>query len=671
MEAYLAANQQAHQQQQQNALNTTTTSTSSGTDHHLSPSTKTSSLPHPSSTVSLTSMAADHHPHHHLQGGNIKSPSPSPLPSPVTTPTTTANSSLVTPSTITTTSTSTTTTLRRPSSIGGGSGARLASSSFTSGGGTSPGGAATSSSPLSGGKTPGGGGIGASSASLNSMVAHKYPRKVLRGPWGEMLESRMSNSVQLMNFYPLDYHDCGQNNNSNNGGGSACSSNRNSVGDPQQQQLSSGPGSLFSPNQFNYLCPPRPAALSFTDELLRQTKQQRAKLDKDSRETVGTASPTEHKPQFPSCFEVTSGSGDGDTIKTADDNQKEAPSHPHHSSTDIEESEESGEEEANRKTAKDHAASNAGTVDRGEMASTDSKGASKGAVAVVTSRPLPPTVVVTEVVSAGPSITEAIGRHLVSAHLSCENKQDTRAHIVGELYDTEKNYVEVLRTLNESYLRKYRPASEESNTRGSSSSSSHSSSHFTNLGTSNSTSTSTSASASASTTTLEHGLPQHQLRWLEFVAARLPPVMDYHGKLLEQLRRRIADWCPESTPIGDLFHSFFVNVEVLQFYESMVDHLAELSALLKAQYRALEAAAAKELAKMATAEKKIEEKGGSSSSSSSVSVDLHHSAHSSLRAAAPAADQEHRRRARRLCVALAGSGHHPRCTRQDWHLQQQ
>lgn len=177
----------------------------------------------------------------------------------------------------------------------------------------------------------------------------------------------------------------------------------------------------------------------------------------------------------------------------------------------------------------------------------------------------------------------------------------------------------MLRTLNESYLRKYRPASEENNTRGSSSS--HSSPHSSNSsGAATSTSTSTSASASTSASTaLEHGLPQHQLRWLEFVAARLPPVMDYHGKLLEQLRRRIADWCPESTPIGDLFHSFFVNVEVLQFYESMVDHLAELSALLKAQYRALEAAAAKELAKMATAEKKIEEKGGSSSSSSGVS----------------------------------------------------
>ena len=250
------------------------------------------------------------------------------------------------------------------------------------------------------------------------MVAHKYPRKVLRGPWGEMLESRMSNSVQLMNFYPLDYHDCGQNNNNNNSNnGSACSLNRNSVGDPLQQ-LSSGPGSLFSPNQFNYLCPPRPAALSFTDELLRQTKQQRAKLDKDSRETVGTASPTEHKPQFPSCFEVPSGdSGGDDNIKTsADDNhnsKKEAPGHPHphHSSTDIEESEESGEEEANRKTEKDEDAKKV----EGEKA--DSKtGAQEGAL--VTSRPLPPTVVVTEVVSAGPSITEAIGRHLVSAHFS-------------------------------------------------------------------------------------------------------------------------------------------------------------------------------------------------------------------------------------------------------------
>ncbi len=120
--------------------------------------------------------------------------------------------------------------------------------------------------------------------------------------------------------------------------------------------------------------------------------------------------------------------------------------------------------------------------------------------------------------------------------------------------------------------------------------------------------------------------------------------MDYHGKLLEQLRRRIADWCPESTPIGDLFHSFFVNVEVLQFYESMVDHLAELSALLKAQYRALEAAAAKELAKMATAEKKIEEKGGSSSSVSGSGANGSVSGSQSAAAAAAAAAKRQSRR---------------------------
>ena len=47
-------------------------------------------------------------------------------------------------------------------------------------------------------------------------------------------------------------------------------------------------------------------------------------------------------------------------------------------------------------------------------------------------------------VGSGTSITEAIGRHL-----------DTRAHIVGELYDTEKTYCEVLRSLHENYLIRY------------------------------------------------------------------------------------------------------------------------------------------------------------------------------------------------------------------------
>ena len=78
-------------------------------------------------------------------------------------------------------------------------------------------------------------------------------------------------------------------------------------------------------------------------------------------------------------------------------------------------------------------------------------------------------------------------------------------------------------------------------------------------------------------------------RLLEYIAYRMPIVMDYHGKLLEQLRRRIADWSPDHTKIGDLFHTF-VNSDVIEFYEIMVDHLNELSSILKLAHKQQEAA---------------------------------------------------------------------------------
>ncbi len=213
----------------------------------------------------------------------------------------------------------------------------------------------------------------------------------------------MSCSEQLMNLYPLDYHDCG----SNQGGASGASTNRNSVGDPQHFSSSS---SLFSPHQFNYL---KPNGLSFTDELLRQTKVQRAKLDKDSRETVGTASPTEHKPEFP-CFGSEDADGSSSTAAVTTGDEKAdvtSGSHPHHSSTEVEESEES-EEEATKKYSEDGGQSSSLAAKDGDAGTSSESGTTVSTTGK--SRPLPPTVVVTEVVSAGPSISEAIGRHLVS-----------------------------------------------------------------------------------------------------------------------------------------------------------------------------------------------------------------------------------------------------------------
>lgn len=398
MEAYLT-NHQNHNHQQK--LDTSGDSDdakrglSSDEGDHLSPSTSkpstTTFLPHPGSTASLTSMTT---------GGAFEgfksSPSPSPLPSPVS-PVAASAANAATPTAASVYSSS---SLRRPSSIAGGSGSSsggggvgtggrvlVASSSFTSGGSSS-----SSSSP-------GGGGIDKASVNSNaSMITMaKYNRKELKGPYGKLLEAKMRNP-----FYPQAYYDCGSGS-SINPSTSTSLANRNSItGVFLESSLgnfaSSSSSKDYQASQGMHYLQARPPTISFTDELLRQTKNQRAMLDESARETVGTASPTEHKPEFPTFGgDGSCGGGGGDMTNNSTFNEGH---HPHHSSTEVEESEESEEE-----TKKKLEAGNA---------SPDNSNC-KNSTQEVNSRQLPPTVVVTEVpVSAGPSITEAIGRHLVS-----------------------------------------------------------------------------------------------------------------------------------------------------------------------------------------------------------------------------------------------------------------
>ncbi|XP_054163631.1 rho guanine nucleotide exchange factor 17-like [Oppia nitens] len=206
-------------------------------------------------------------------------------------------------------------------------------------------------------------------AVANGRQILKYSKKRLRGPYGEMLESRMSRCAQ-----------------------------------EDQKHL------------------------SFVQELLRETQEQRIQLDKNAKETTGTAKE--------------------DRIQTQSD-----------------------------------------------------------------------------AMAAEPSITATIGRHL-----------DTRTHIVGELYDTEKSFCEQLRHLLEKYSK---PLTESLII---------------------------------------------DVVFVDVIFGRIPAILAIHSRFLEELRRRIADWTPESRTVGDLFGLFDEPV-CRETYLSFVDNWTQSKQLVKSLLR--------------------------------------------------------------------------------------
>ena len=98
------------------------------------------------------------------------------------------------------------------------------------------------------------------------------------------------------------------------------------------------------------------------------------------------------------------------------------------------------------------------------------------------------------------------------------------------MYDTEKTYCEALKTLHEQFFSRY------------------------------------------SNVDIENSTSVGVLKKIELAAHLMPTIMEVHGKLLEQLRRRIANWSTEQTPIGDLFDSFD-NSNFINYYLIMVEHL--------------------------------------------------------------------------------------------------
>ena len=105
----------------------------------------------------------------------------------------------------------------------------------------------------------------------------KYSKKRLRGPYGEMLESKMRCSDQSA-YYP---YECNENIDT---GYSLC--NRNSVIGIYDSTIPKGEHNTLSNR----------TPLSFTDELLRQTRSHRTRLDENSKETIGTARSTLEEP---------------------------------------------------------------------------------------------------------------------------------------------------------------------------------------------------------------------------------------------------------------------------------------------------------------------------------------------------------------------------------------
>lgn len=224
---------------------------------------------------------------------------------------------------------------------------------------------------------------------------------------------------------------------------------------------------------------------SFTEELLKQTEEQRNRLDLASRETVGTNDSPDSQKEL--------------KLAELDDCKVEA-------------------------------------VKRLSQPE------------IVGPKEEQPEITVTESESVDSSITAAIGRHLVSLvwlFFLLETSaiylcfcQDTRAFIVGELYDTEKNYCEKLKSLHEQYFARYVDGEQPV------------------------------APASRS---------------IEMASSLMPSVLEVHGKLLEQLRRRIANWSPEQTLIGDLFDVFHGNSSLVEYYLTMVECFSEIKSFLAKQ----------------------------------------------------------------------------------------
>lgn len=108
------------------------------------------------------------------------------------------------------------------------------------------------------------------------------------------------------------------------------------------------------------------------------------------------------------------------------------------------------------------------------------------------------------------SIISSIGHHL-----------DTRTYIVGELYDTEKSYVESLRILVEKY---YNPLK-------------------------------------------NHELIDLQL--IESIFYQIPSILKHHELFLDLLRNRIKNWSTNEI-IGDIFINSLINDKIVENYKQFI-----------------------------------------------------------------------------------------------------
>lgn len=259
--------------------------------------------------------------------------------------------------------------------------------------------------------------------------------------------------------------------------------------------------------------------LSFTEELLRETRNRRKKLDHPDKDKITTTSgyltPERVESLKESKEESDNKEGNEKRIQRPNSIKLKSVKNLHN---------DTNEEQPKEEKVIDHLEEDItceGETAAGEMISSSSTCEFPPTTASATTTATTATTTSTVPVD-GASIMAVIGQHL-----------DTRTHIVGEMYDLEKSYCEFLRSLLEDL------------------------------------------------SAVEHSKPDsEQGRVIDTILSRLPSVLEVHSKFLEQLRRRMTQWTAIDSQIGDLFELFRTPV-IDDFYEVMVGRLPEFLPFLK------------------------------------------------------------------------------------------